>query len=271
MIGSLRAEFMKLGRRPALWVLTGLAVAAIVLLVYGLLYLGTHNPTPGDQPARVADAKLRLYPADFLWEVLGNLSSFHNALALILGALAFGSEYGWGTWKTVFTQAPSRLEAVTAKFVVVAPTIAVWTIATLVAAALCSYVAATPDGSTLHWPGWTEIARAAGSVFLVLLMWATMGAMLAIALRQAAVALGLGIVYAAIELLLAGAIRQRGGVLRALPGFNATALADSFAPSHLLSPPTVTVSPGQATLVLALYICAFVLAAAFLIGHRDVT
>ena len=28
---------------------------------------------------------------------------------LVLGVLAVGGEYGWGTWKTVLTQGPSRL------------------------------------------------------------------------------------------------------------------------------------------------------------------
>ena len=36
------------------------------------------------------------------------LPMFGGALVLILGALAVGSGYGWGTWKTVFTTGPRR-------------------------------------------------------------------------------------------------------------------------------------------------------------------
>ncbi len=32
---------------------------------------------------------------------------FGGAIVMILGALAVGSGYGWGTWKTVFTQGPA--------------------------------------------------------------------------------------------------------------------------------------------------------------------
>ena len=36
---------------------------------------------------------------------------FGGAIVMILGALAVGSGYGWGTWKTVYTQGPSRAAA----------------------------------------------------------------------------------------------------------------------------------------------------------------
>ena len=33
---------------------------------------------------------------------------FGGALMMVLGAIIAGNGYGWGTWKTVFTQGPSR-------------------------------------------------------------------------------------------------------------------------------------------------------------------
>jgi hypothetical protein len=102
-------------------------------------------------------------------------------------------------------------------------------------------------------------------------MWATLGVVLAVALRQSAVALGLGLVYASAELIFAGIVRERGGMARGLPGFNATALADSFAPAHLLNPPPQVVGPGAAALVLALYVCIFVVTAGILVSYRDVS
>nr|WP_271211263.1 hypothetical protein [Rhodococcus wratislaviensis] len=41
------------------------------------------------------------------------MAMFGGALMLILGALTIGSGYGWGTWKTVFTQGPPRSAALT--------------------------------------------------------------------------------------------------------------------------------------------------------------
>ena len=36
------------------------------------------------------------------------LPMFGGALVMVLGAIVAGNGYGWGTWKTVFTQGPSR-------------------------------------------------------------------------------------------------------------------------------------------------------------------
>ena len=33
---------------------------------------------------------------------------FGGALMMVLGAIVAGNGYGWGTWKTMFTQGPSR-------------------------------------------------------------------------------------------------------------------------------------------------------------------
>ena len=38
---------------------------------------------------------------------------FGGVLALMLGVLTLGSEYGWGTLRTLFTQGPGRLRVFT--------------------------------------------------------------------------------------------------------------------------------------------------------------
>ena len=43
-------------------------------------------------------------PSDLVANLISGLPVFAGAIALILGALAVGSEYGWGTLKTVLTQ-----------------------------------------------------------------------------------------------------------------------------------------------------------------------
>ena len=72
-----------------------------------------------------------------------------------------------------------------------------------------------------------------------------MAAALAVALRQAALAIGLRLVYAAAELFVgSGLIRAgAGSALSSLPGLNATTLADSFAPGHQLSATAALIVP----------------------------
>lgn len=275
MVNYVRAELLKLRRRPAVAVLSTLALASVVLLIYALTYASVKLAAADPQQAaqQLAETRARMYPGLFHWEILRNLSSVFNALALILGALAFGSEYGWGTWKTLLTQRPSRLEIVAAKLGAVAFTVAAWSVGILAVAAVCSYAAALADAAPRSWPPPSEIAAAAGSTFLVLFMWASLGAALAVVLRQAAVTIGIGLVYAAAELILSGTLGRghTSGVLRSLPGINATALTDSFAPSHAVAAKSALIGPGQALLVLAAYTAAFMLTAALLVRNRDVT
>src|SRR5439155_582316 len=80
--------------------------------------------------------------------------------------------------------------------------LAVYVLLLLATAVVCSSVAALIDAAPLRWPAAATTAEAFASALLILFMWASMGAVLAIALRGAAPALGLGIVYAVSELLL---------------------------------------------------------------------
>ena len=51
----------------------------------------------------MAQLKTTLYPINFVKQSLQGVGILGGALALILGALAVGSEFGWGTVKTVST------------------------------------------------------------------------------------------------------------------------------------------------------------------------
>ena len=45
-------------------------------------------------------------PDQLVINTIGGFPVFAGALALVLGALMFGGEYGWGTVKTILTQRP---------------------------------------------------------------------------------------------------------------------------------------------------------------------
>src|SRR5256885_11320774 len=55
-------------------------------------------------------SKQTLYPINFVKNSLNGVGIIGSILTLILGALAVGSEFGWGTVKTVYTQRPGRLQ-----------------------------------------------------------------------------------------------------------------------------------------------------------------
>ena len=61
-----------------------------------------------------------LLPDRLVGNSLGGLPVFLGAIVLILGVLVVGGEYGWGTWKTVLSQGPTRLEVYAGKLLALA-------------------------------------------------------------------------------------------------------------------------------------------------------
>ena len=109
LTASFAAEVLKLRKRPATWALGGLLAAAIVLLRYVLLYvISRQAPGPGVSAQEIAMLKEVLLPRNLVPTMLNILPSIGGAIALILGALVTGSEYGWTTLKTILTQRPGR-------------------------------------------------------------------------------------------------------------------------------------------------------------------
>ena len=49
-----------------------------------------------------------MMPANVPDVLIQGMPMFGGALMMVLGAIVAGNGYGWGTWKTVFTQGPSR-------------------------------------------------------------------------------------------------------------------------------------------------------------------
>ena len=95
--------------------------------------------------------------------LLQGMPMFGGALMMVLGALVAGNGYGWGTWKTVFTQGPSRGASVVAGSLAALTAFVVGTVlATLV---LCFGLSpagrAPPSRSTSTWPGLGDLRRLA--------------------------------------------------------------------------------------------------------------
>ncbi|MBO0703913.1 MAG: ABC transporter permease subunit, partial [Candidatus Dormibacteraeota bacterium] len=234
--GALRAELLKTGKRASPWVLLGISLAILVILSYGVAWLIYTHPPPGTQLPRGATAaqlKQALYPAGFVQATLSN--GLPGVLALILGVLLVGSEFSWGTLKTLFTQRPGRLETLAAKILALAVAVAVGVLAMFAMAAVCSVLIAVADGHTLaDWPSTATIVKGLLVAWLIWGWWALFGAALSVIFRQAALAIGLGLAYSlVIEGLVFGIVGSLGGSFfenfrKFFPGPNASALQQSF-------------------------------------------
>jgi ABC-2 type transport system permease protein len=277
MIGSIAAELMILRKRAATWILVGLWTTMAVFFGYVLPYASYRNDarTPQQTPLQ------ELLPERFLATVLGGFPFFGGVLILILGVLTFGSDYGWGTLKTLFTQRPGRLQVFAAKLIALGFILVAFVVTSFAASALASYVIALLEDGAVEWPGALIVLRGMGAAWLIMAVWATLGGVLAILARGTALPIGIGILYGLVIEGLISSLFDEVGLLRPLVKVLLRANAYS-----LVEPLGISLSgaqdngPGgfsgpyvggvQATLVLTLYLVVFAGIAATLLRRRDV-
>ncbi len=107
---SSRAELLRLRTWPAVWVTLGVWI--FLALMFGYLF-NYFSYRTGDLSFSNEDTTLDMIFADLMPAavpdvLLQGMPMFGGALMLVLGGLVAGNGYGWGTWKTSFTQGPSR-------------------------------------------------------------------------------------------------------------------------------------------------------------------
>ncbi|EST37878.1 hypothetical protein N566_10705, partial [Streptomycetaceae bacterium MP113-05] len=150
MWGSSVAELFKLVRRPGNWTLLAVAVALSLTFGYLLPLAGISGAAEGaPNSERGLEAIL---PARLVGNSLGGLPVFLGAILLVLGALAVGGEYGWGTWKTVLAQNPSRLTVLGGKLGALAVAALGFVAVMFATGAAASGIIALTKGGAADWP-----------------------------------------------------------------------------------------------------------------------
>lgn len=276
MIGSVRAELLRLVRWPVTWVVTGVWLALNVMFGYVFDYLGYRDAVSGGDTQAAAELLAQISPAGVPATVTQGLPLFGGALVLVLAALSTGNGYGWNTWKTVFTQGPSRLAVFGGTMAALAVILVGIVVLSLVVDLTASVVVATAESQPLAWPGVGEFAEGLGGALLIAGMWAAAGAMLGVVARGPALSAGLGLIWVlVVENLLRGVSNLLGAlepVTDYLPGTAAGSLAGAIggADGAGVAPGVVTILSGPAaTGLLAGYAIAFTLLAGVLMTRRD--
>jgi ABC-2 type transport system permease protein len=278
--GSFSAEVLKLRKRPAIWVLVGVVLLLTQVFGYILPYSsyatgGENNQTQGVDPQQVLAGVL---PGELVPSSLGGYPIFAGALALVLGALVAGSDYGWGTMQTALTQRPTRLALYGGKLLALAAVALTVVLATFAVNAVVASAIAAAESKPLDFPSAAALASGIGSGWLIIGMWSGFGALLGFAFRNVALPIGLGVVWIlGVENLISGVADSLLTALRhlrdLLQGVNAGSLVWSLGPGSGDAAPGVVdaVSGTRATVALAVYVAAFAAAGAYLLRRRDVT
>jgi ABC-2 type transport system permease protein len=274
MIRSVSAELLVLRKRTSTWILLGIWLLLALVFAYVAPY-ATYLNEPGREP--LAD----MLPGRLVGNVLVGFPFFGGVLALMLGVLTFGSEYGWGTLRTLFTQRPGRLQVFGAKLLALAVALVPFVLAVFALGAGVSSVIALREGAAVDWPSAWLVVRGLGAGWLILAVWAAFGVLLAVLSRGTALAVGVGILYAlVIEGLLSALASQVSAVDRLVEFFlraNAYSLVTELG---VAASDVADTGPGsfdgpfvggaQALLVLGSYALVFLVLSGWLLRRRDV-
>jgi ABC-2 type transport system permease protein len=274
MTAGVSAELLMLRKRASTWILLGIWAALGLVFAYVVPYV-TYLNDPGQEP--LAD----LLPQNLVGSLMGGFPFFGGVLALMLGVLAFGSEYGWGTLKTLLTQRPGRLRVFAAKMIALAIALVLFVLVVFGLGALASYAIALREGADVDWPSAWLLFRGLAAGWLILAVWTAFGVVLAVLSRGTALATGIGILYALVIEGLLSALAGQVGLLDRLVEFflraNAYSLvtalgvpADDVASNGPGSFSGPFVDAVQALLVLGVYAAVFLLVAGWVLRRRDV-
>jgi ABC-type transport system involved in multi-copper enzyme maturation permease subunit len=226
-----------------------------------------------------------MLPPSVTSTLLDGFPFFGGAIALILGVLTVGSEFGWDTFKTLFTQRPGRGQVFAAKLAALGVMIVPFVLALFAAGGIASVAIARIEGVAITGPDPLELVQGMLAGWLVLAVWAAVGVLLAVVTRGTSLAIGIGILY---TLVIEGLISALASSVDALePVVDLFLRANTYSLVRPLGgagaaggDSAATAGPGafsgpyvgeiQALVVLVAYIALFTGVAAWLMRRRDV-
>ncbi len=280
-----RWEWYKLRRRWMPWILLGISVLLVQVAFWGsyaLFRSGEMAVSEGGESGNVTvltdDRFLELFAfPTSLTNGLIVAHGFGGILLMILAASLMGSEYGWGTLRTVLTKGTGRWPLLTAKLLLLAAlSVGVLIVATASVAVSSAIALATLDAgwvsSSADWPG---LGIGFGKAIYGMLPYVALAVFAAVVTSSSGAAIGISLGYYVAESILVGVLAQfdwfeRVAVFvlgRAVSGWVQTEGGVSFQSSG-----TTAGLPdaSQAFLVLLAYIVVLTGAALWLFQRREV-
>ncbi|MFI5536087.1 ABC transporter permease [Nocardia sp. NPDC051900] len=277
LIASTNAEMLRLRKWPAFWIVLGTWILLNLTFAYLFNYLAyTSGESSRMSNGLPREALLRqLLPAAVPEVFTQGMAMFGGALMLILGALTVGSGYGWGTWKTIYTQGPSRVQAVAALVVSLATVVVALVCAAFVVDIAVAALIAASQSQALTMPALDRSLLGISTGVAILGMWTLAGALIGAIARGPALAVGLGLVWVlVVENLLrgvAGIFAPIQVVTDHLPGTAAGSLAGAMRTVDGPATPGVLqiLSRTESLVVLAVYSVLFAVGTIRLMRRRD--
>lgn len=275
---AFRAEWLKLRKRPAVWILWAALFLLVLLFGYVAMWAATAQAPPEvTRGPEVAFLLERLSLAGMPAYVASLVSVFGTAFGLILGALAVGSEYGWGTVKTMTTQQPGRVALAGGRALALLVVCVLLALMAFLGGAAGAGLVSLLQSTGTTPPAAADAATAFGVAVLIIALWCALGVCFATLFRGSGWAIGFGLLYAfALELLLGQVpLQGRAGELLtdALINNNTAALVAWLSPGSLDAlggTAALDIVPATAVAVLTAYLGIALLVATTVSARRDI-
>ncbi|MGQ9549118.1 MAG: ABC transporter permease subunit [Roseiflexus sp.] len=287
MINLIRAEWIKLSRRPLSWILLILFLVLLVAQILTQFALTVSMPAQSGIVSAQFEEWQRgvLFPGIFA-TALSHVNSLGGIFAVIFTAGAIGSEYSWGTLRTQLARDPARDRYLLAKLTTIMVMLAAATLLATLLASLLSAILSPLLGSTISvTPGdLVNLLPATLRALYVLLPYVLLTAYATLLTRSVLGGLAVGLSYIIVETGFGALalLRVLGGVwaliynltigqnINTLTLMNRHAFGlrpETTAPLDLTQLP----SPLQATIVIAVYSALFLAFSLILFRRRDIT
>ncbi len=287
MINLIRAEWLKLSRRPLSWILLILFLVLLVAQILTQFALTIIIPVQsGVVNAQIEEWRRGvLFPGIFA-TALSHVNGLGGIFAVIFVAGAIGSEYSWGTLRTQLARDPARDRYLLAKLTTIMLMLTVATLLAMLLASLLSVILSPILGSAISITSsdLINLIPATLRALYVLLPYVLLTAYAALLTRSVLGGVAIGLSYIIVETGFGALalLRVLGGVwalvynltigqnINTLTLMNRHAFGlrpETTAPLDLTQLP----SPLQATIVVAVYSALFLVFALILFRRRDIS
>lgn len=286
MLRLLRSETFRLRHRWMPWVLLliiALAGIGFYLLIYASAQAQLQAERSGAIPAQPGTAEqlkellTQLRPDHVQSFGVSIVSGIGSVMLIVFAASHVGTEFGWGTLRTLLAHGAGREAFLGAKLLSIALFALLFIILGVVAAVVGSYVATAVSGGDASGLDPGAVANAAVRGYYTFLPYMALAALIALWVRSAGAGIAAGLVVYFAEGLVASLLvsinRDYATIVNYGLSRNASALTRVAVSTGGSPEANIGTLPdqGQAALILTIYTVLFVALAAWRLRTRDVT
>jgi ABC-type transport system involved in multi-copper enzyme maturation permease subunit len=205
------------------------------------------------------------------------VSGIGSVMLIIFAASHVGTEFGWGTLRTLLAHGAGRATFLGAKLLSIAGFGVLFIFVGVVAAIIGSYLATTIAAGDTSGLDLGAIASAAAKAYYTFLPYMALAALIAVWSRSAGAGIAAGLVLYFTEGLIASLVvqlnREYANIVNYGLSRNVTAITRDLTATGVTQDPSAIALPDaeRAALVLAIYTAVFVALAFWRLRTRDIT